>query len=32
MAATPVGPADLPEDQRIWLAAHGIAWEMDGGD
>jgi hypothetical protein len=32
MAATPVGPADLPEDQRNWLATHGITWEADGGD
>jgi hypothetical protein len=31
VAVAPAGPANLPENQRNWLAEHGIAWETDDG-
>lgn len=32
LAMVPTGVADIPDDQRSWLANYGIAWETDSGD
>jgi hypothetical protein len=32
LATAPALAAEITDDQRSWLADHGIAWEEDSGD
>ena len=32
LAIGSAGVADIPDEQRSWLADHGIAWETNSGD